>query len=503
MNWLADGGQMREIDRIAIEDFGVPGQLLMEAASAFAAGVAATFFRPQGKVIVVAGSGNNGGDGWGVARHLAARNFAVQVVSAVDPGSLQGDARNQFQIYESYGLPWQLFSGGSQFEDCALIVDALLGTGVRGAPRGVAAEIITAINAKPAPVMAIDIPSGLPAGCEPPGGEVIQAAATTSFGLAKVGLYTPAGRQAAGKIFVDPIGLPAQLLRNTCLVLNDAANAAQGLPVRSLDSHKGKYGHGLLVAGSRGMRGAAILAGNSALKSGIGLLTVACPSQVEPVIQGSLWEALSLPLASTGDGTFAPEAKNQVDLGKYSAAAIGPGCGVCPGTGALVQLLLEASLPLILDADALNGLAPGIPSREFPTIISPHPGEMARLLGNNIEDVVANPLENCQRAVQNWGCTVILKGSSTYIASPDGRRAVNVTGTDGLATGGSGDVLTGLLLGLLAQGVEPFAAACAGTWLLGTASELAAAKVGTASQLPRDVLDCLPRAYLKLTDFST
>ena len=496
--WLADGDQMRAIDKRAMEEYAVPGLVLMEAASSFTARIAQEFFAPRGLVTVVTGGGNNGGDGWGAARHLAARGLPVQVITAVDPLELQGDAAAQFRMYREYGLPWEKYRGGEQFASAELIIDALLGTSVRGEPRGTAAEIIAAINASPAPVLAVDIPSGLPAGFYPPPGPTVVARATATFGLAKAGLYTPAGRQAGGKVFVDAIGLPPQLLRNTGLVLNTAAHAARALPQRRRDSHKGSYGHGLLVAGSKGMSGAAIMAGTAALRGGLGLLTIACPQQVNAVIQSSLWEALSLPLPDTEQGALSPEAVELVEPEKYRAAAIGPGCRECAGTRALADLLLQSPLPLVLDADALNVLAPGIPRRPAPTVVTPHPGEMARLLAAPVAEVVAAPLDACRRAARQWQCTVILKGASTCIADPDGNAAVNITGTDGLATGGSGDILTGLLLGLLCQGAEPFAAACAAAWLLGTASELAAGETGTASQLPRDVLAKLPQAWLRL-----
>jgi NAD(P)H-hydrate epimerase len=493
MQWLADGKQMREIDRRAIEDFGVPGQNLMEAAAAFAAGIAAGLV-PQGPVVVVTGTGNNGGDGWGIARHLAASSYDVRVITSADPEVLEGDAAIQYQIYDSCGLPWEIYRDASQFADCALIVDALLGTGCKGELRGTAAEIVAAVNHRPAAVLAVDIPSGLPAEFVSPAGPVVQADATATFGLAKAGLYTPAGRQNAGRIYVGQIGLPAPLLQETDLVINEGSHAAGGLPCRNADSHKGSFGHGLLAAGSRGMSGAAMLAGTSALRSGIGLLTIACPDEIQPLLAANIWEALTLPLPASAQGEFSPEAAAQVPLEKFSAAAIGPGCRVCPGTRALAGRLLKSALPLVIDADALNVLAPGVPRREPPTVVSPHPGEMARLLACDVNAVLADPLGTCRRAARAWGCIVILKGASTCIAKPDGMAAINVTGTSGLATGGSGDILTGLILGLLAQKAEPFAAACAAVWLLGMASELSAEKLGCPAQLPRDVLAALPGA---------
>lgn len=499
--WLATGEQMREIDGLAIEEYGVPGLLLMEAASAFTAQIAAQL--AQGAIVVVAGSGNNGGDGWGAARHLASRGFYVKVISAVDPQVLRGDAAHQFKIYQNYRLCWELYTGEEQFEGCGLVVDALLGTGVQGAVRGLARDIIAVINRCGAPVLAVDIPSGLPAEAIRPEGEVVQATATVSFGLAKAGLYTAEGRQAAGKIYIDPIGLPAPLLTATGLRLNDEINAGRGIPIRVANSHKGSYGHGLLVAGSRGMSGAAMLAGSSALRSGIGLLTVACPEEINPVLEANLWEAMTLPLPA-GQGVFAPGAGKGLDrLNKFSATAIGPGLGAGPGVQELVSLLFESDLPLVIDADGLNALAPGIPRRDAPLIVTPHPGEMARLLDQSIEEVTRNPLDTVRRTAAQWNCIVILKGTSTYIAKPNGNAVVNITGTNGLATGGSGDLLTGLLLGLLAQKIDPFAAACTATWLLGMASELAAEELGTASQLPRDVLNYLAKAMIQLSAFST
>lgn len=497
MQWLASGEQMREIDRRAIEEYGLPGQNLMEAASAFAASIVADY-KPQGQVVVVTGSGNNGGDGWGIARHLAARSLAAKVVTAINPEELQGDAALQYEVYDSLGLPWERYQGPGQLTECEIIVDALLGTGIKGEARGTAADIIAAINASPGTVVAVDIPSGLPAAFTPPAGAVVQADATATFGLAKAGLYTAAGRQAAGTVIIDPIGLPGDLLQGTGLVLIEARHAARGLPRRNLDSHKGSFGHGLLAAGSRGMSGAAMLAGTAALRSGIGLLTIACPSEIQPLVAANIWEALTLPMPSSSQGEFSPEAAAQVPLGKFTAAAIGPGCRVCPGTRALAGRLLKSDLPLVIDADGLNVLAPGIPRREAHTIVTPHPGEMARLLACTVQDVLATPLEICRRGAKAWGCVVVLKGATTCIAEPTGNAALNITGTPGLATGGSGDILTGLILGLLAQGAEPFAAACAATWLLGTASELAVRETGIVSQLPRDVLAALPRAVASL-----
>lgn len=503
MMWLATAQQMRDADRKAMAE-GVPGLVLMEAASAAAARAAAAMAPPGSRVVVVTGAGSNGGDGWGAARHLAARGLAVQVVTSADPKTLAKDAAIQFNACCGSGIKWQLWQG-EPLPAADLVVDALLGTGVEGQPRSPAAELIEAINSHPAPVLAVDIPSGLPADGQRPLGPVVQAAATVTFGLAKVGLFSGAGQAAAGSVDVDPIGMPEFLLRDTGVFLNTRERAATGLPRRHPDSHKGTYGHGLLVAGSRGMSGAAMLAAEAALRSGIGLLTVACPRGINPVIEGALWEGLTLPLPETDQGTLAAAGVDALAerLAGCQAAAAGPGLGKDSQARAHLEVLLAADVPLVVDADGLNLLAPGIPRRKAPLIVSPHPGEMARLLGNTSDEVLADPLNTARQAAQRWQCVVVLKGSTTWVASPTGLTAVNVAGTDGLATGGSGDCLTGLMLGLLAQGADAFAAACSATWLLGRASELAAKKLGTAGQLPRDVLRHVPRSLQQLSSITT
>lgn len=500
MQWLVDGDQMRGIERQANDECGLPGQNLMEAASAFTARIALGFF-PRGPVTVVAGAGNNGGDGWGIARHLAAGADDVKVITAVDPKGLSGDAAAQFQIFDKISGNWERYAKPSQLFGSALIIDALLGTGLKGKPRKEMAEIIAAINSCQGLVLAVDLPSGLPAGFFSPQGPVVQANATATFGLAKAGLFTPAGRLASGRLFTDPIGLPAFLLKDTGLVLNSGSFAARGLVRRSSGSHKGTFGHGLLAAGSQGMSGAALLAGNAALRSGIGLLTIACPTAIQPLIAANIWEALTLPVTSSEQGGFSEQAAAELPLDRFSAAAVGPGCRDCPGTKALVGGLLKSDLPLVIDADGLNVLAPGIPLRTAPTVATPHPGEMARLLACTVDEVLADPLACCRKGAKSWGSVVILKGATSCIADPSGAAALNITGTAGLATGGSGDILTGLVLGLLAQGTEAFPAACAAAWLLGKASELAAHSQGNASQLPRDVLSALPKAMDMLYTF--
>lgn len=502
MTWLATGEQMRQADARAMAEYSLPGSLLMEAASVFTAQVARAM--AQGNICIIAGGGNNAGDGWGAARHLAAMGSSVLVLSIPDPADLAGDAALQFRAASAAGVPWQQWQGRIPSSFC-LLVDALLGTGSKGAPRGEYQKAIAAINSYPAKVLAVDIPSGLPTDTQRVQWEVVKAEATATFGLAKLGLYTPAGRRAAGQIHISPVGLPQELIRSTGQILNTAKCAARGLPNRRYDSHKGSYGHGLLVAGSRGMSGAAMLAASSALKSGIGLLTCACPRGINSVLEANLWEALTLPLAETVEGFIAGGGANQLEpfLAKFAAAAVGPGLGLSAHSRDVVDLLVASDLPLIIDADALNHLAPGIPKRQRATVVTPHPGEMARLLGNTIEAVVSDPLTVARDAARAWQCVVILKGCTSYVASPEGTVAVSITGTDGLATGGSGDVLSGLLLGLISQGAGPFAAACAATWLLGRASELAEPELGTASQLPRDILTYLPLAIKELGAIST
>ncbi len=497
--WLSTAEQMREIDRRAMEA-GIPGVALMEAAGIFAAGVAETMLDRRGLIIVVCGPGNNGGDGWVVARHLAARGHGVLVISVVDPRKLQGEASGQFQAARGAGIKWQRWQQG-KLPEAVLIVDALLGTGAEGAPRSPMDEVIRDINEHSAPVLALDIPSGLPADGQPPNWPVIKADATATFGLAKVGLFAGAGLTHAGVVHVDPIGITSELLNETGIMLNTDKHAARGLPARRRNSHKGDYGHGLLLAGSKGMSGAALLAGEAALRSGLGLLSVAAPEDTAAIVTGSLAEALTVPLPQTDSGA-ACCAGCELDerIKRCAAAAAGPGLGTDKATLPCIQALLASDLPLVLDADALNLLAPGLPARSASLVVTPHPGEMARLLGTEIDLVTANPLAAASRAADEWKCVVVLKGAVSWIAQPGGPVVVNTTGNDGLATGGSGDVLTGLLLGLMAQKVPAFPAAVTACWLLGRSAELAKEKLGTASQLPSDAINFLPAAWRQLAE---
>ncbi len=496
---LSTAGQMRKTDRRAMET-GIPGLALMEAAGVFAANVAETITAGQGRIVVACGSGNNGGDGWVVARHLAARGHEVLVLSVVPPDKLGGDAACQFLAARGAGVNWQAWQQQA-IPEADLLVDALLGTGVDGAPRPPLDKLIQAINGHSAPVLALDIPSGLPSDGQPPGWPVVKAKATATFGLAKVGLFAAAGLANAGRVHVDPIGIAPQLMGETGIMLNTEENAARGLPARRRNSHKGSYGHGLLLAGSRGMSGAALLAGEAALRSGLGLLSVAAPQDTAAIVTGHLAEALTIPLAQTESGAACCEGGELAGkIGGCSAAAAGPGLGQDRAVLPCIQELVDSDLPLVLDADGLNLLAPGIPVREAPLVITPHPGEMSRLLGVDVERVVADPLNVVARAAEKWNCVVVLKGAVSWIAQPGGPVVVSAVGSEGLATGGSGDVLTGLLLGLLSQKVPAFSAAAAACWLMGRSSELAKHTLGTASQLPRDVIGFLPAAWLELAE---
>jgi NAD(P)H-hydrate epimerase len=391
-----------------------------------------------------------------------------------------------------------------------VVVDALLGTGVRGAATGSIAAAIEAVNAAAAagrPVCALDLPSGLPSDGEVPAGPVVRARVTVTFGLPKLGLVLPAGAAHAGRVEIADLGIPREWLgEGIPTALLEAADARAALPLRSTDAHKGSYGHLLVVAGSVGRTGAAVLACLGALRVGTGLVTCATPASQQPVVAAQLPEPMTEPLPETAARTLSAKAVERVVelLSRMDAVALGPGVGLDPETRAAVRTLVrDAERPMVVDADALTALAgrPGL-CREAPAprLLTPHPGEAARLLGCSIAEVQKDRIASARRLAAESGAVVALKGAGTVVASPDGRAMLNPTGNPGMATGGTGDVLTGVAGGLLAQGVAPAAALSAAVYLHGLAGDLVAEARGEAGLVAGDVADAIPAAIRRVLD---
>jgi NAD(P)H-hydrate epimerase len=513
---LATADEMRRADRRATERYGVPSLLLMENAGRGAADALERVLGPAAgrRVAVVCGKGNNGGDGFVVARHLLGRGARVSVWLVGRAEEVRGDARVNLDVLRRAGeavaeVPDADALGRlrGELHDADVVVDALLGTGARGPAAGPVAAAIEAINAAARPVCALDLPSGLPSDGEPPAGPVVLARVTVTFGLPKVGLVLPTGSGRAGRVEVADLGVPrAWLAEGIGTGLLEAVDVGAALPRRPLDAHKGRYGHLLVVAGSVGKTGAAALACLGALRSGTGLVTCATPGSQQPVVAGQLAEAMTEPLPETAAGTPSRKAVERIGelLPRMDAVALGPGVGLDPETQAAVQALVrDIERPMVVDADALTALAGRLAlcrDARAPRLLTPHPGEAARLLGCSVAEVQADRIASARRLAAETGAVVALKGARTVVAGPGGEVALNPTGNPGMATAGTGDVLTGIAGGLLAQGVAPVAALRAAVYLHGLAGDVAAETRGEAGLVAGDVADAVPAAIRRVLE---
>jgi NAD(P)H-hydrate epimerase len=513
---VLNGDQMREADRRTIQDIGVPSSVLMENAGrqVVSAMEAAFDGLPEARVAVLAGRGNNGGDGFVIARVLSQAGIDVQVYLVGTAADVRGDARLNLDILRRLGFDvieirtsqdWELHGAAVLRRD--IVVDALFGTGLKTPLHGLSETIVQDLNASAVPVVAVDLPSGLSADDPAPIGPVVEASLTVTFGAPKLPLTLPPGEYVAGSVVVADIGIPLGVIDDLPgprieSVLADDARAL--VKERARDAHKGAFGHVLIAAGSRGKTGAAHLGAVAALRSGAGLVTVATPSSCLPIVASMGAEYMTIALAELPDGT-ASRAAADIVIGKaHDVIAIGPGIGTGPDQQAFVHALLERSTrPLVLDADALTVVSAspavlrGTPDR--PVIITPHPGEMARLAGLTAADVQRQRLNISRDFATVHHVYVILKGYRTLVATPEGVVYINPTGNPGMATGGSGDVLTGMVAGWLAQGLGVTAACLLAVYLHGAAGDLAAAEFGEAAMTAGDIIAAIGTATLELT----
>lgn len=511
---LCSANEMMDIDRHAIMDQGIPGAVLMENAGRACCQHFAEKFRTvfPGPVLVVAGKGNNGGDGYVMTRVLSDWGWQVETLVLAREDSITGDAAVMLKILKALELPVSFVGDAEQLKQKfseqrpRIIVDAIFGTGLKSTVSGFEAAAINLINAAATAVFSVDIPSGIDGSNGRVCGLAVQADLTVTFDHAKIGHGSQPGAAYAGQLEVVDIGIPqvGRKLSQSQVQLLDFDSARRLLPERLSVGHKGRFGHLLVLAGSPGKTGAAALAGNSAVRSGCGLVTVATPATVHDIIEVKLTEAMSCPLADQ-DGFVALAALTQLDklLSVRQALALGPGLGVREELAEVLNSLVStAAVPMIIDADGLNLLAGQLDclqqARHRQIVLTPHPGEMARLTGLSVADIEADRFELARQFAVQHDIVLLLKGARTVIAGPDGRVNINSSGNDGLATGGSGDVLTGLIGGLLAQGLDAFAAASLGAWLHGRAAELIAEAQGTAGMIASDLLPQLPVARREL-----
>lgn len=500
--------QMTFIDRKTIEYFGITSSALMERAGVAVARYIRQHYALR-KTIVLAGTGNNGGDGLVVARELANAGHKVQCIVVGRKQSLSEDCARQLRTALAMGLdvtvratvqPGRL----SSFHG-TVVVDALFGTGLSRPVKGAALKVIQQINASRQPVVSVDIPSGVSADTGQVLGEAVQASATVTFGAPKRGHFLHPGAGLAGELIVEDIGFPPVLFEEISCDLLQRDNAAALLPRRRADAHKGMFGHVLIVAGSRGKTGAALMAARAALRSGAGLVTVACPESLLHDLQGGVLEEMVLALPDDGTGRLSARALSRILLfleSSATVAAIGPGIGVSPDITELIsELIRQSHRPLVLDADALNAIAASpavLREASAEVIITPHPGELSRLSACTVKDIETDRMGHALSFAQEHGVTLIAKGAPTLICTRAGEILINTSGNAGLAKGGSGDVLTGMTAAWLAQGLSPRDAAALSVYSHGLSADLALQGRTVHSIMASDVLTALPAALSHL-----
>ena len=504
--------EARAFDRWAIEKLGVPPLVLMENAALALAEAIGEGFGEARRIAIFCGPGNNGGDGLALARQLLTRGYEVSLYLATFGHALANDCAQQLEICQAMDLrivelgdDWQESASGAAEAD--LVVDALFGTGLDRPLRAPYAPLIHWLNTLSVPRLAVDIPSGLDAGKAQPIGPAIRADATVTFAAPKLAHLLLPAAEWVGDLSVADLGVPFDL--SPCaegdLEVSTAEELARGLMRRPVGAHKGDFGHVLLVAGSRGKAGAAILAARAAVRGGAGRVSVATVASAWAALASAVPEAMSLPVAEDESGGLPSAALTELLAAARSrdVLAVGPGLGQSPGTLQLVRSLVREAddLPLVLDADGLNAFAGSfdkLAGRCAVTILTPHPGELGRLLGCSTAEIETDRLASVRRAVELSGAIVVLKGARTLIGLPGGEVVINMTGNSGMASGGSGDVLTGLLAARLAQGDEPAFATRLAVHLHGLAGDLASAAGFTPAVPAGALVDHLQQAYERL-----
>jgi ADP-dependent NAD(P)H-hydrate dehydratase / NAD(P)H-hydrate epimerase len=494
--------QAASLDREA-QAAGVPAVLLMERAGSAVARAAVDLCGGVygRRAVVVCGKGNNGGDGLVAARRLAGGGMRVSVCLMESPDGVREPAATNLGRLGEVAVRARPFSPprlARDLERADIVIDAIFGTGFRGMPEDEWAAAIGAVNAAAAPVIAVDIPSGVDGTTGAVDGEAVWADLTVTFGAAKTGAVLLPGAERAGTIRVVDIGFPQELVHPD-VFLTEPTDVAAVLPSRGIDSHKRASGVLLVVAGSRGMTGAVGLIGSAAGRIGAGLVIVAPPQGILKVVQASIVEATFVPLPETSEGSVSADALDPVlvALERAHALAIGPGLTAHHETAGFVrELVRRCPVPVVVDADGLNafaGRAGDLLDRAGGAVLTPHAGEFGRLSGIAAREVESDRLGHVRRLAALTGAVTLLKGSRTVIAEPGGRVWVNATGSPVLATAGSGDVLTGMIGGLLARGLDPADAAAAGAYLHGLAGLIAGARHGEGT-LAGDLVECIPRA---------
>jgi ADP-dependent NAD(P)H-hydrate dehydratase / NAD(P)H-hydrate epimerase len=516
--YIVTAREMASLDRQTIEEIGIPGIVLMENAGRGAA----AFFQEvlpdllNRRITILAGSGNNAGDGFVLGRLFWLKDADVRIICLRSPDRLKGDALTNFKVMEKLGIPVYVWDEQVDFEqqwawieESDVIIDAILGTGLQSEVQGFYRTLIEAVNALSVPILAVDVPSGLDASTGKIMGTAIHALATATFGLPKVGQVLAPGEEHVGRLGVVDIGIPPQLLESGEIRRwwLDEALASSWLQPRELATHKGHAGHVAVWAGSPGKTGAAALLCQGAGRVGAGLVTLFVPASLNAIMEVKLTEAMTYPLAETSAQCVSRLALAEIlgQLEGKKAFAVGPGISVHTEVRALVKdLVAQCPCPMVLDADALTTMADEVEwflQAKAPVVITPHPGEMARLVNMTTHAVQAERVAVATEFSHQYGVTVVLKGYRTLIVAPDGRLAINSSGNPAMASGGMGDVLTGMIAGFLAQGFEPFQAACLGVYVHGAAADRCVGDVASRGLLASDLLAEIPRVVGELEGF--
>lgn len=511
---IVSAEEMRSIDAEAIKKLKIPSIVLMENAGLGVVQVIEEeYFPPMGKFIsVFCGPGNNGGDGMVVARHLFNRDARVRVFLLTEKTKIRGDAATNLEIILNMGISVNELLLAEHVRDLKeelisedLIVDAILGTGSKGAPRGLIRETISLINGLKTPTISVDLPTGIDADTGQVEGEAVQAGCTVTFAHPKRGFYLYPGMDYTGKIVVVDIGIPKNLgVEKIKCHLITSRDFPRELLDRKPSSHKGSFGHLLVLAGSEGMTGAASLAALASLRVGAGLVTLGIPKSLNEILEIKLTEVMTLPLDETPGKTLSLKALGRIKefAQRCRALAIGPGISRNDSTKQLVKrVVAEIEVPIILDADGITAFAGEISflrQRRAPLIITPHPGEMGRLLESPTDKIQNDRIKAATTLAKEIGKVVVLKGARSIIADRGREVWINPTGNPGMASGGTGDVLTGMIGGLMVQGISPLLAARTGVYLHGLAGDIAARKREELTLVAHDIIESLPEAIRRV-----
>ncbi len=503
--------EMRMIDSETIKRYGVSGAVFMERAGRVVARKIKELFEPQ-KVTILSGIGNNGGDGIACARHLHKWGWNVKVfVLARSEKDLSVDCFKQYKIAKKDNVKIEFKTNINEKDlSSAIVVDALFGTGLNKDVKPPFDKTISLLNKMNLPVVSVDIASGVSSDTGQIMGEAVIAYYTVTFGLPKRGQFLYPGAEHAGKLFVEDIGFPDELIKSEKIKTDylEKKDVSLLIPERQKHSHKGDYGHILIIAGSRGKTGAAFMCAKSCLRAGAGLVTIGVPESLMDVFQSRAVEEMTFVLPDRGDGTLSASASRKILeflSAKADALAIGPGMSNTNDVKKIVsEIVLNSTKPVVLDADAVNALSGNkaiLKNAKAPLILTPHSGEMARLLnktGREISDIEKNRIETALSFSRETGTYLVLKGVPTIISEPEGKAYINSTGNSGMATGGSGDVLTGMIASFLGQGLSPLDASILGVFMHGYAGDIAALKKGEHSLIASDIIDAIPEAFLSM-----